>query len=155
MPVHGLPGSPRTRAVRQFRLGGPRAGQPLLQLRPTPRHMHRGNGSRTTTSFHVVDPTRTGLHRVGLIRPQVVDTDAAAYPATQALARHLYSARPTACGIQWTSKRLDRSRAIMLFADRVLPGSITLVAPSRSVLDSDVEERILDLVEALGMRFLG
>ena len=52
------------------------------------------------------------------------------------------------------SRQLDRSRAIMLFADRVLPGSITLVAPSRSVLDSDVEERILDLVEALGMRFL-
>ena len=109
---------------------------------------------RTTTSLQVVDLTSTGLRRVGLIRPQVVDTDATAYPTTQALARHLYSACPTACGIQWMSRQLDRSRVIMFFADRVLPGSITLVAPSRSVLDSDVEERILDLVEALGMRFL-
>ena len=109
---------------------------------------------RTTTSLQVIDRTCTGLRRAGLIRPQVVDTDATAYPITQALARHLYSACPTACGIQWMSKQLDRSRAIMLVADCVFPGSITLAAPSRSVLDSDVEERILDLVEALGMCFL-
>ena len=109
---------------------------------------------RTTMPLQMIDLTSTGLRRVGLTRPQVVDTDATAYPTTQALARHLYSACPTVCGIQWMSRQLDRSRAVMLFADRVLSGSITLAAPSRSVLDSEVEEQILDLVEALGMRLL-
>ena len=53
------------------------------------------------------------------------------------------------------SRQLDRSRAIMLFADRVPPGSIVLAAPSRSVLEDDIEVRIMDLVEALGMCYLG
>ena len=110
---------------------------------------------RTTTELQVIDLTSTGLRRVGLARPQVIDTDATAYPATRALAQHLYSNCPSAHGIQWMSRQLDRSRAVMLFADRLLAGSIALAAPSRSVLDSDVEERILDLAEALGMRFLG
>ena len=111
---------------------------------------------RTTTKLQVIDLTSTGLRRVGLTKPQVIDTDANAYPDTRALAQHLYSTCPSAHGIQW-SRQLDRSRAVMLFADRLPPASIAPTGPSRSVLDnnSDIEERIMDLAEELGLRFLG
>jgi len=74
---------------------------------------------RTTTTLQVIDRTSTGLRRGGLARLQIVDTDASAYPATLAPARHLYSACFSAYGLQWTSRRLDLSRAIMLFTDRM------------------------------------
>ena len=110
---------------------------------------------RTTVALQVVDLTSTGLRRVGLTKPQVIDTDADAYPATRALGQHLYTACSAAHGLQWMSRQLDRSRAIMLFADRVPPGAVVQAMPSRSVLEDDVEARIMDLVEALGMRYLG
>jgi hypothetical protein len=109
---------------------------------------------RTILELQVIDPTSTGLRRVGLAKPQVIDTDAAAYPATRALGQHLYMACPAACGLQWMSRQLDRSRAIMLFADRMPPGSVVQAAPSRSVLEDDIEARIMDLAEELGMRYL-
>ena len=90
---------------------------------------------RTTTKLQVIDLTSTGLRRVGLTKPQVIDTDANAYPDTRALAQHLYSTCPSAHGIQW-SRQLDRSRAVMLFADRLPPASIAPTGPSRSVLDN-------------------
>lgn len=110
---------------------------------------------RTTVALQVIDLTSTGLRRVGLTRPQVIDTDADAYPATRALAQHLHAACSAAHGLQWMSRQLDRSRAIMLFADRVPPGAVVQATPPRSVLEDDVEERIMDVVEALGMRYLG
>ena len=112
---------------------------------------------RATAVLRLVDLTSTGLRRIGLSRPQVtdIDTDAGAYPDTRALARHLHAACPSTHGLQWSSRQFDRSRAVMLFGDRIGPDCLVVKMPPRSLLDDDTEQRIMDLIDALGMRYLG
>jgi hypothetical protein len=102
----------------------------------------------------LIDLSSTGLRRVGLAKNQVIDTNAVHYPATRALAQHLYERMPQAQGLLWMSRLFDRSRSVMLFADRIPAQYIGVTAPPRSVLEAAVEETIMDLVDQLGMRYL-
>lgn len=104
--------------------------------------------------LRLIDLSSTGLRRVGLARGQVIDTNAVRYPATRALAQHLYERTPQAQGLLWMSRLFDQSRAVMLFADRIPAGHIGAAAPPRSLLEAGVEEMIMDLVDQLGMRYL-
>jgi hypothetical protein len=105
-------------------------------------------------SLSLIDFSSTGLRRVGLAKSQVIATNAVHYPATRALAQHLYERLPQAQGLLWMSRLFDQSRAVMLFADRIPTQHIGVAALSRSVLDAGVEETIMDLVDQLGMRYL-
>lgn len=107
-----------------------------------------------STSLSLIDLSSTGLRRVGLAKSQVIDTNAVHYPATRALAQHLYEREPQAQGLLWMSRLFDQSRAVMLFEDRIPAQYISVTTPPRSVLDADVEETIMDLVDQLGMRYL-
>lgn len=60
-----------------------------------------------------------GLRRLGLRRAEVIDTPAASYPQTAALAQDLYERCPAADGIVWMSRQLDSQRALLLWSGRV------------------------------------
>ncbi|WP_051242814.1 RES family NAD+ phosphorylase [Azohydromonas australica] len=102
----------------------------------------------------LIDLSSTGLRRMGLLRSQVIDTNAVRYSATRALAQHLYERMPQAQGLLWMSRLFDQSRSVVLFADRIPVQHISVAALQRSVLDAGVEETIMDLIDQLGMRYL-
>ena len=109
---------------------------------------------RIDAALSIIDLASVGLRRIGLRRAQVIDTMPSAYPATRATAEHLYRLAPAACGLEWISRQHDRSRSIILFGDRVGTNTVRLEGATRSVLDPDIVHHVLDLVDALDMRYL-
>ena len=100
---------------------------------------------RIDAALSIIDLASVGLRRIGLRRAQVIDTMPSAYPA---------DARVAACGLEWISRQHDRSRSIILFGDRVGTNTVRLEGATRSVLDPDIVHHVLDLVDALDMRYL-
>jgi hypothetical protein len=102
----------------------------------------------------LVDLSSIGLRRIGLSRQDLIDTNATGYPATQAFARELYLRYPKAQGIRWVSRLYDEGVCIVLYEDRITPGSLLQTAAPVSVLAHPVMSQILDLVDRLDMRYL-
>jgi hypothetical protein len=67
-----------------------------------------------------------GLRRLGLLRRDVIDTEAAHYGETAAWAAALHAAPSALDGLEWVSRQHDASRAVVLFGDRVTAGDLTL-----------------------------
>lgn len=67
-----------------------------------------------------------GLGRLGLLRRDLIDTEAAHYEQTVAWAAALHAAPGALDGLEWVSRRHDASRAVVLFGDRVDRGHLAL-----------------------------
>jgi len=101
----------------------------------------------------VVDLSVISLHKLGISRAQLIDTDASRYGETRAWARALHEQYPVAQGLKWISRQDDTATALVLFGDRVdgsafavLDGPISLLQP-----DGSACSQVLDLATRLGV----
>jgi hypothetical protein len=93
------------------------------------------------------------LHRLGVSRLQLIESDIDQYPLTRAWAAAIHAAAPQVQGLTWMSRQDDSSRAIMLFGDRVKKGALSQVGSSRHLLDDDkAYQEVQDLAGLLGVR---
>jgi hypothetical protein len=107
-----------------------------------------------TEALRLVDLTTVGLQRIGLTRPQVIDTTSAKYRSTQSFARYLHAQFPDAHGIRWVSRLYDEGTCIVLYKDRIKSGMLVQLSPTTGVLEGATLTHLLDLVDHLGMRYI-
>lgn len=72
----------------------------------------------------LADLTGLGLGRIGVSRGELIDSDPRSYPQTVLWARAIHDHSARFDGLMWVSRQFDRSRAVMLFGDRVTPDEL-------------------------------
>ena len=90
-----------------------------------------------------------GLRRVGIKRADLIDSDKPAYFLTRAFAGALHAARPDVQGLIWHSRQ-NHGEVVVLFADRMAPGDLSVASAAVSVADDSVQLALLELLAALG-----
>ena len=78
----------------------------------------------TRDELLVVELRGHGLRRLGLTRPQLLETDASTYPDTACWAQALHRCNPDIQGLLWISRQFDQTSAVVLFGDRVSPTAL-------------------------------
>jgi hypothetical protein len=71
-----------------------------------------------------------GLHRLGVSRAELLDSDADHYSSTVLWAQALHRCRVRIDGLVWVSRLHDTSFALVLFGDRVRREELEVVKPS-------------------------
>lgn len=97
---------------------------------PYSKLLHRALIRLTPTrDLRLVDLTSDGLRRLGLSRPELIESGPRSYEDTARWARalHAHEGGPRFDGLCWVSRQRDTSLAVMLFGDRV--ETETLVVP--------------------------
>jgi hypothetical protein len=89
-----------------------------------------------------------GLQAAGLEQWELFGTDKPDYPRTRRWALHIWKTMPDAAGLIWMSKRANEGAALMLFGDRVLPGTITVSASPAPI--AQFEASVLAILDRLG-----
>jgi hypothetical protein len=87
------------------------------------------------------------LARLGVARVELIDTRPGAYAETARWAATIHAADPMVQGLVWTSRRCDPDLALVLFGDRVAPG--TLAVRGRAALTASPA---LAALRAIGAR---
>ena len=67
----------------------------------------------------LIDLSAIALHKLGISRKNLVESDGSQYPETRAWALALHDQHPDAEDLTWTSRQADPERAIVLFEDRL------------------------------------
>lgn len=70
-----------------------------------------------------------GLHRLGVSRAELIDSEARQYTWTAAWGAALHACLESADGLVWVSRRFDTSFALVLFGDRVLRNDLEVIHP--------------------------
>lgn len=120
-----------------------------VPLRRTPRQILASRltplalaALRPLRALSLVELLGSGLTRVGVRADQLTATGPTSYPRTVAWARALHGALPAADGLVWMSCRFNTAKAVVLFADRVLPTHLAVHGP------------VLPLVSGAGRRLV-
>jgi RES domain-containing protein len=107
-------------------------------------------------ALSLADLSTKGLHRLGLNKKDVIETEADEYPRTRAFAEHMHRAHPDIQGLSWVSRRDDTSRAFVLFGDRVPADALSQVGDSKGLVsDEQTFEAMLELAEDIGLSLVG
>ena len=77
-----------------------------------------------TRELRLADLTGPGLGRIGVSRPELIDSGPRSYGQTAIWARAIHAHAEHLDGLLWVSRQYDRSRALVLFGDRVDPAEI-------------------------------
>lgn len=107
-----------------------------------------------TEALSLIDLTSVGLQRIGLTRPEVIDTTSTKYPFTRSLAGKLYAYFPQAHGMRWVSRLYDEGTCIVLYEDRIAPGMLVQTSASTGVLYGETVNELVELVEQLDMSLI-
>lgn len=92
------------------------------------------------------------LRKLGVERKQLIDTEKDQYPVTRQWAAAIHAGFPQVQGLCWISRQDDGARAVVLFGDRIAPGSLQPGAPSRSLVDDTAAYgELLALAEQIGV----
>lgn len=70
-----------------------------------------------------------GLHRLGISRRELIETEADQYPRTVAWARALHTDNERIDGLIWVSRQNDSTRSLILFGDRVPSSRLRVTGP--------------------------
>lgn len=116
--------------------------QDIADLRATRIHASIG--------LHLIDFRVVPLKRLGLSRPEVVDSGKTSHHDTRALAAWALRMRPDAQGIIWVSRQDDRGEALVLFEDRIPAGTLTAVHADQPLASGPIYASLLDLPGLLG-----
>ena len=92
----------------------------------------------------LIDLTGLALRRLGLTRSQLIDTPPRRFAYTRRWAETLHRTSPDAQGLVWVSRQFDRSRALMLFGDRVSGNALTPTGLSESLARGSGFRRVCD-----------
>ncbi|OYO29048.1 RES family NAD+ phosphorylase [Janthinobacterium sp. PC23-8] len=107
---------------------------------------------RTTAELMLADLRNTALRKLGIERRQLIDTEKDRYPSTREVAVAIHTQRPDAQGLLWTSRQDDSAKAVVLFGNRIMPGTLQLAALSRDLLtDAATYDAVLSLAERIGV----
>lgn len=80
----------------------------------------RGHGQLVPErALKLVDLTSEGLHRLKVLKDELIASPARDYPLTARWAAALHRQCPDADGLLWMSRQRDRDHALVLFGDRV------------------------------------
>ncbi len=105
-----------------------------------------------TEALRLVDLRSLALHKLGLKRSQLIDTEKDCYPATRKWAEAIYCQCPQAQGLLWISRQDDAARAIVLFGDRLGVKTLRPTGVSRSLLqDHGTWFKVLELAERIAL----
>ncbi|WP_454731277.1 MULTISPECIES: RES family NAD+ phosphorylase [Cupriavidus] len=106
----------------------------------------------TRQPLNLIDLRSVALRKLGVTRKQLIDTEKDQYPATRAWAVACHAQCPEAQGLLWTSRQDDSAQALMLFGDRVKPGTLEQAGDSLSLVAHEATyDAVLDLAERLGV----
>ena len=108
-----------------------------------------------TRDLVLADLSSTALRKLGVERGQLIDTEKDRYPQTRVWAEAIYAQCPDVDGLCWVSRQDDRSRALVLFGDRV---QSTELAPDGSsitiVRDPAFYTSLLELADRIGVQIV-
>ena len=92
------------------------------------------------------------LHKLGITRQSLIDTEKDQYPFTRTVAEAVHAQCPDLQGISWASRQDDKANAYVLFGDRINPQALEHVGTSKSVTaDPATYDALLDLAEIIGV----
>lgn len=101
----------------------------------------------------LADLSATALHKLGVRRTELIDTEKDRYPQTRPWAEALYAARPDIHGLCWVSRQDDRALAIVLFGNRLPAGTLVMVTPSLDVVSTTgVYADLISLADRIGVK---
>lgn len=118
---------------------------------------HVAGRSRSTLRFRVdltlIDLSAISLHKLGISRAELIDTDASCYGETREWAVALHEQYPAAQGLKWTSRQDDTATALVLFGDRVDGAAFELTDGPVSLLQPDGSacSEVIELAMRLGV----
>ncbi|NHZ44922.1 RES family NAD+ phosphorylase [Massilia aquatica] len=106
----------------------------------------------TTALLVLADLGTKALHKLGITRQSLIDTEKDRYPFTRTVAQAIHAQCPDLQGICWTSRQDDQATAYVLFSDRIAVRALQHVGTSKSVAgDAATYEALLDLAEVIGV----
>jgi len=108
---------------------------------------------RLRVDLTLVDLSSICLHRLGISRSGLIDTDASCYDESRDWALALHEQFPAAQGLKWTSRQDDTAMALVLFGDRVDTSAFQLTGGPVSLLQPDGSacSQVLNLAIRLGV----
>lgn len=102
--------------------------------------------------LRLADLTNKPLRKLGIPRRDLIDSDKDQYPMTREWAKAIHAQCPDLQGLCWTSRQDDTQPALMLFGDRIKPGSLMQIGDSRSLVDNaDAYDELLDVADLIGL----
>ena len=102
----------------------------------------------------LADLSVTALRRLGVTRPQLIDTEKDQYPQTRKWAEAIHAARPDVDGLCWVSRQDDRAEALILFGDRVSSDTLAARGEPQAVIDGDIYLALAALAERIGLKIV-
>lgn len=105
--------------------------------------------------LQLADLATVPLHKLGVTRKQLIDTEKEQYPATRKWAEAIHRQCPQAQGLSWISRQDDSARAVILFGDRIPDGVLRPTGNSSSLLDDgSAYDAVLDLADRIGVNIV-
>jgi RES domain len=103
----------------------------------------------------LADLSSTALRKLGVERGQLIDTEKDRYPQTRVWAEAIHAQCPDVGGLCWVSRQDDRSRALVLFGDRVQSTDLAPYGSSITIVrDPAVYISLLELADRIGVQIV-
>ena len=104
--------------------------------------------------LQLIDLRSIALRKFGLQRRDIIDTPVSEYPYTRSWAEAFHAQCKDAQGLYWQSKQADHAQAVVLFGDRVTPGSLKPLKNAVSILSTPTYSTILKLADAIEVQIV-
>lgn len=131
----------------------PATGLPTLQIVPPSDHANRSHSVvRTTADLKLVDLSIAGQRRIGVNKNALLAGPEITYSATRGWAERIHAVCPTAQGLHYISSQYGPHFAVVLFGDRLGPGTLTQVS-TRLVKDPPCDNEIRVLAQSLSIEY--
>lgn len=119
-------------------------------------HGHLYSRVAASSDLLLADLRATALRKLGVTRPQLIETEKDGYPYTRSWAEAIHAQCPNVQGLCWVSRQDDRALAIVLFGDRIDPGLLSPHAPSADIVnDTATYTDIVLLADRIGVKLTG
>ncbi len=107
---------------------------------------------QVTSDLLLADLGTVALRKLGVAKTELIESDKNQYPDTRKWAEAIHAQRKDIQGMSWMSRQDDRSRAVVLFGDRIKAGVLQQTGASRSLLgDPLAHEEVLALARSIGV----
>jgi len=109
-----------------------------------------------TEEMILADLSVTALRKLGVTRPQLIETEKVQYPYTRTWAEAIHAQCKDVQGLCWISRQDDRARAIVLFGDRIAIRPFSILVPAVDIVsDTSTYAQLIDLADRIGVKIHG